>query len=327
MSLMNVKNNKMNKFLAEPISLVINTKNEEKNIKDCILSANAIVDEIIVVDMQSTDKTVQIAKELGAKTYSVNDYGFADPARNFALSKAALGWTLTLDADERLTKKLRGKIVRFIKDSKYDGLKFPFKNILLGKWIKHSMWWPDYHLRLFRTGYLNWPSKVHQEPEFTGTIFQLDPLEKNAVIHYNISDIKELLEMIDQYSTVEQTFQSKKSVTADELVKYLNHEFRWRYLEHRGYLDGMHGFILGKFMDAYRLLEVAKLWEKQGYTEMFSPMNLKKAVEKNLSSDEETRAFRKEIERLREDLERIQSAKFYKLWQSYCRIRDKILRI
>lgn len=318
MNLMNRKNNS--------ISLVINTKNEEKNIKDCILSAKDIVDEIIVVDMQSNDKTIQLAKELGSKTYSVKDVGFADPARNFALNKPRLEWTLTLDADERLTKELRDKIVKLIKKSNYDGYKFPFKNILLGKWIKHSMWWPDYHLRLFRTGHLSWPAKVHQEPSFTGKVFQLDPSEKNAVIHYNIADIKELLAMVDQYSSVEHTFQSKKNVTADDLIKYLNHEFKWRYLEHKGYLDGMHGFILGKFMDVYRLLEVAKSWEKQGYKEVYSPNNLRKAVENNLSSDEETKTLRKDFEKLKADLEKIQSAKFYKLWQSYCRIRDKILR-
>lgn len=314
-------------ILMNKISLVINTKNEEKNIKDCILSAKDIVDEIIVVDMKSSDKTVQLAKEFGAKTYSVKDVGFADPARNFALSKAVMEWTLTLDADERLTEELRNKIVRLIKDSSYDSYKFPFKNILLGKWIKHSMWWPDYHLRLFRTGLLNWPAKVHQEPNFTGRLFQLDPLEKNAVVHYNIANIKELLEMVDQYSSVEHTFQSKKNITPNDLVKYLSHEFRWRYLEHKGYLDGMHGLILGKFMDVYRLLEVAKFWEKQGYKEMFVPLSLKKAVENNLSSDEETKALRKDIEKLRGDLEKIQSAKFYKFWQSYCKIRDKILGV
>lgn len=307
------------------ISLVINTKNEEKNIKECVLSAKDIVDEIIVVDMYSTDKTVQLAKELGAKIYFVKDYGYADPAIDFALSKATMGWTLSLSGDERLTKDLRTKITEFIKDSNYDGYKFPFKNILLGKWIKHGMWWPDYHLRLFKTGSLHWPAKVHQEPNFTGRIFQLEPLEENAFVHYNIADIKELLEMVDQYSSVEHTFQSMKKITADDFVQYLNHEFKWRYLEHKGYLDGMQGFILGKFMNVYRLLEVAKLWEKKGYKEVFAPIELKQAVENDLSSNEEAKTLRKELERLKEDLERIQSAKFYKLWQSYCNIRDRIL--
>lgn len=309
------------------ISLVINTKNEEKNIKDCILSAKPIIDEIVIVDMQSTDRTIKIAQELGAKIYHVQDYGFADPARNFALSKATLEWTLMIDADERLTEQLRNKISLLIKDNNFDGYKFPFKNILLGKWIKHSMWWPDYHLRLFRTGFLKWPSKVHEAPNLAGKIFKLDPLEKNAIVHYNIADIKELLEMLDQYTSVEHTFQSKKDINPDSLVKYLNHEFRWRYLEHKGYLDGMHGFFLGKFMDFYRLLEVAKFWEREGYKEIFSPLSLKKAVENNLSSNEETKILRKDIERLKGDLDKIQSAKFYRLWQLYCRIKNKILGI
>lgn len=309
------------------ISLVINTKNEENNIRDCILSAKDIADEIIVVDMESRDRTVEIAKELGAKVFSFKDYGYVEPARNFALSKPSYKWTLVIDGDERLTEQVRNTIKRLVKEERYDGFKFPFKNIFLGKWIKHSMWWPDYHIRLFKTGQLDWPTGVHQDTIFKGTLFELEPLEKNAFVHYNIADIKELLKMVDEYSSVEKIFQSKKNITADYLVKYLNHEFKWRYLEHKGYLDGMHGFILGKFMNVYRLLEVAKFWEKQGYKEIFDPMNLKKAVENNLSSDEETKALRSEIERLKKDLEKIQSAKFYKFWQSYCNIRDKILGV
>ncbi len=309
------------------ISLVINTKNEEKNIRDCVLSAKDIVDEIIVVDMESKDRTVDIAKELGAKVFSFKDHGYVEPARNFALSKPTHKWTLVIDGDERLTEKLKKTIKKLVKDDKYDGFKFPFKNILLGKWIKHSMWWPDYHIRLFKTGHLDWPTGVHQDTLFKGTLFELEALEKNAVIHYNISNIQELLSMVDEYSSVEKVFQSKKDITADNLVKYLTHEFRWRYLEHEGYLDGMHGFILGKFMDVYRLLEVAKFWERQGYKELVRPKSLKEAVENNLSSDEETKTLRSEIDRLRGDLEKIQSAKFYKLWQSYCNIKDRILGV
>lgn len=309
----------------DKITLVINTKNEEKNIKDCILSAKDIVDEIIVVDMVSNDKTIEIAETLGAKVFRIKDYGYVEPARNFALSKPTTKWTLVIDADERLTKDLRSKIPQLVKDKKYDGFRFPFKNILLGKWIKHGMWWPDYQLRLFKTGHVDWPIGVHQEQNFRGNLLELESTEDNAFVHYGIASIKELLERVDNYSTVEALFKSKKNVTPDDLVKYLNHEFKWRYFEHEGYLDGMHGFILGKFMDVYRLLEVAKFWEKQGYKDMFAPLSLKKAVENNLNQNEATGVLRKEIKRLRVDLEKIQSAKFYKLWQFYCKIRDKIL--
>lgn len=301
------------------ISLVINTKNEEENIRDCILSAKPIVDEIIVVDMASSDKTVELAKELGAKVYSIKDYGYVEPARNFAVSKVTMPWTLILDADERITKDVGDQIKELTQSGIYDGYKFPIKNILLGKWIKHSMWWPDYRLRVFRTGHLEWTDRIHKEPSFDGTSFNLPPTEENAIIHYNIADIKELLEMIDQYSSKETIFQSKKELSADDLVAYLDHEFKWRYLEHEGYLDGMHGFILAKFMNVYRLLEVAKVWERNGYKNFVNPMKLKKAAEGNV-------VLEAEIKRLKEDLEKIQSAKFYKIWQSYCRIRDIILQ-
>lgn len=261
------------------ISLVINTKNEEHNIKDCINSAKDIADEIIVVDMESKDKTVEIAKKLGAKTFTFKDHGYVEPARNFALGKATKHWTLVLDADERLTKTVKAKIKELTKKGEYDGFKFPFKNILLGKWIEHSMWWPDYHIRVFRTGHLDWPTGVHQDQNFTGSIFEVEAKEENAFVHYNIADVKELLSMVDEYSSVEAIFKSIKNPTAYDLIEYLDKEFKWRFLEHKGYLDGMHGLILAKFMNVYRLLEVAKYWEREGYKKMFDPIELKNAVE------------------------------------------------
>lgn len=298
------------------LSLVINTKNEEKNIRDCILSAKDIVDEIIVVDMQSTDKTVEFAKELGAKVYPVKDFGYVEPARNFALNKATKKWTLVLDGDERLTPMLKKIIVKLIDEegTKYDGFNFPFKNILLGKWIQHSMWWPDYQLRVFKTGHMDWPLEVHKKQIFKGEILNLEPLEENAFVHYNIADIKELLEMVDQYSTKEAYFEEHKNFTAEELVAYLGKEFRWRYLEHEGYLDGMHGFILGKFMDVYRLLEFAKYWEKHGLKDYFKPEELKSAVE-NYSG------LQMEINRLQGELDKIRSSKPYRLWRIYGKVK------
>lgn len=312
MSLMSKGNN--------TITLVINTKNEETNIKDCIASAKSIVDEIIVVDMASSDKTVEIAKKSGAKVFPVPDYGYVEPARNFALSKPAMAWTLVLDGDERLTKTLRAKIKQLVAENKYDGFKIPFKNMFFGTWIEHSMWWPDYHIRLFKTGYLDWPKGVHHDVNFKGTLFELEPVEENAIVHNNIADIREMIEMVDHYSGVEAVFAGKKNPSAKDLVEYLDHEFKWRFLEHQGYLDGIHGFILGKFMNIYRFLEFAKYWEKQKYKKLFDPKELKEAVEAGYVLDREKD---EQIKRLREDLKKIQSAKFYKIWQGYCSIRDK----
>lgn len=305
------------------ISLVINTKNEEINIRDCILSVKPIADEIIVVDMASTDKTVKIAESLGAKVFQVEDFGYVEPARNFALSKPTGKWTLLLDADERLTKQLRETILKLVGEDQFDGYKFPFRNSFFGTWIKHSMWWPDYHIRLFKTGYLDWPEGVHQDQYFKGRLFELEAVEENAFVHNNIAHIKEMVEMVDHYSGVEGVFASKKNPSAKDLVDYLDHEFKWRFLEHKGYLDGIHGFILAKFMNFYRFLEFAKYWEKNGYKKIFKGEDLKGAVEASYSFDE---SKDREIKRLSEDLEKIQSSKFYRIWQSYCRLRDNFFR-
>ncbi len=309
--------------LSSGITLVINTKNEEHNIRECILSAKPIVDEIVVVDMASTDKTREIAESLGAKVFPVEDYGYVEPARNFALQKPTKKWTLLLDGDERLTKKLHKIILKLVKEDKYDGFKFPFRNSFFGTWIRHSMWWPDYHIRLFKTGYLDWPKGVHKDQDFKGTLFELESIEDNAFVHNNIAHIKEMVEMVDHYSGVEKVFAAKKNPTAEDLVEYLDHEFQWRFLEHKGYMDGIHGFVLAKFMNFYRFLEFAKYWERNGYKKMYSSEELKEAVMSGYSID---KSKDEKIERLEYELNKIKGSKFYKAWQKYANTRDKILK-
>ena len=100
------------------ISLVINTLNEERHIEGCIRSAASIVDEIIVVDMRSDDRTAEIAKSLGAKIFLHERTGYA--ARQFAVSKAAHEWILILDADERMTEKLAQRLTEVALENKHD---------------------------------------------------------------------------------------------------------------------------------------------------------------------------------------------------------------
>lgn len=298
------------------ISLVINTKNEEENLKACINSAKSIVDEIVVVDMQSTDNTVDIAKKLGVRVYRINDSGYVEPARNFALSKATKDWILLLDADERLTSTLRRKIPALIDQGDYDGFYLPSKNYLLGKWIQHGMWWPDFKLKVFRKGSVHWSREIHSQPKLTGKSLTLEPQSDNAFIHNNIQNISGLMKMVSDHSSKEENLK-KVNLTADELVQYLDKEFQWRYLEHKGYKDGLHGFILAKFMNVYRLLEFSNLWEKRGYVSNIAPIELYKVVEKNYSLELENKEIRKK-------LDEILDSKFYKLWLIYCKCKNLI---
>lgn len=315
---------------AVTLSLVINTKNEEKKLSRCIKSAEGIVDEIIVADMQSTDKTVQIAKKLGAKVFSVPDCGFADPARNFALSKAKSQWVLTLDADEVITKKLQRKIINILEDDKFDVVKFPFKSILYGKWMKHTGWWPDYHERLFRKGHVSYFSTVHTAPKVKGKILVLPAKEENSIVHYTTETVSGSVIKIDKYTSQENHFDINKKISPQEIIEYYESEFRRRYFDNQGYLDGIQGFVFSKYMEFYRFLIFAKFWEKEGFPEIFSSAELKNVLAKYYYPtvhEEKWVDMEKHYNELNEKLRKIEDSKFYKIWIVYCQIKNLFLNI
>ncbi|MCL4417363.1 MAG: glycosyltransferase family 2 protein, partial [Actinobacteria bacterium] len=135
------------------LSAVISAFNEEKKIEDCLKSVVHLAEEIIVVDNASTDNTSKIAKKYATKVYSQkNDPRLIDLQKNFGFEKATGDWILCLDADERITPELNEEIRGLLKNGESDteGYYIPRKNIIFNKWIKHTGWYPDYQLRLFR---------------------------------------------------------------------------------------------------------------------------------------------------------------------------------
>src|SRR3989344_1081897 len=167
------------------LSVVISAYNEEKNIKDCIDSLRDLADEIIVVDNSSTDKTAEIAKKLGANIFTQeNDPSRIDLQKNFGFSKATCDWILSLDADERVTPELTSEIKSNIQHptSNIQGYEIPRKNIIFGKWIEHTGWYPDYQLRLFKKGKGKFEEKhVHEMIKLEGEPGKL----VSPIIHYN----------------------------------------------------------------------------------------------------------------------------------------------
>jgi len=260
------------------ISLIINTKNEENFIRDCILSAKGIVNEIIVVDMYSTDKTVEIAQFLGAAIYEYEDCGYVEPARNFALSKASNSWILLLDADERISSTLAKMLVSISEENKYDCVKIPRKNIQFNKWIQHTGWWPDYQIRFFLKGRVTWKDSIHSAPEFTDNFLMLPMVEELAIIHYNFRSIQLLVDKISNYTNHEEGLTLNKIEKAKDFINYFEGEFKHRFATEKGFQDGMHGFMLSKFMEYYRFLEIAHLWEKNKYADITDVETLNKII-------------------------------------------------
>ena len=305
------------------ISLVINTKNEEENLKNCIDSVKDIVDEIVVVDMQSADSTVKIAKKLGATVFSVPDYGYVEPARNFAFKKANYEWILLLDADERLNTSLKRLIRKLIAEDKYQIIDLPSKNIHFGKWVKNAGWWPDYKTRLFKKENIVWSSEIHSHPNKKGKIYQVPAKEENAIVHFNTKNVSQLAEKNNRYTIFSNSFRGTKEIGGAYVLAFIENEFWDRYIVKKGYKEGIHGYILSKFMEYYRFLEFAREWERRGYKGI---KNTKEIYNILKNRNESSQLYIEQIKKLEKMLNEITSSKTFKVWQAFVGARKKLLR-
>jgi len=249
------------------ISAVVNTYNEEKNLGRCLESVKNFAEEIVVVDMHSTDKTVEIAKKYKAKIFLHEYTRYVEPARNFALSKATGDWILIIDADEELPQNLASKLTKIAKENKVDYVQIPRKNIIFGKWIEHSRWWPDYLVRFFKKGKVQFSNEIHVPPKTEGEGFKLEAVEENAIIHHNFQSISQFIERLNRYTDIQAEELVKKGVKFEwqqVLTKPAN-EFFSRFFAGEGYKDGLHGLVLALLQAFSELILYLKIWQNDGF--------------------------------------------------------------
>ena len=251
------------------ISVVINTLNEEKNLPKALASVRQLADEIVVFDMKSDDKTQEIAKKAGARVFEYKRTGYVEPARNFALRQAQGKLILILDADEILPEKLAKKLKEIAKAPNADYYRLPRKNIIFGKWIKHSRWWPDYNIRFFKKGFVSWSEIIHSVPITTGRGLDLDADEKNAIIHYHYFSISQFVERLNIYTTDHAKLKIRDGYEFvwSDLIKKPMDEFLSRYFQGEGYKDGLHGLALAGLQAFSEFVMYLKVWEKQKFGE------------------------------------------------------------
>jgi len=249
------------------ISVTINTLNEEKNLRQALRSVRSWVDEIVVVDMQSEDRTVEIAREFGAKVFFHERVGFADPARAFAIAQASADWILMLDADELVPPPLSRRLREIAESDDADIVRIPWLNYLLGAPLMHTGWGPhqDPHARFFKRGFLEVTDEVHNflQPAPSSRILEL-PFEPGlAVVHFNYLNTEHFIEKLNRYTSIDarQAFEQAQQMTPARAAVMGVKEFLVRYLKTAGYRDGWRGFYLSAFMVFYRLAAAAKLQE------------------------------------------------------------------
>jgi len=242
------------------ISACIITLNEQDNIRDCLESIKW-VDEIVVVDALSSDRTADICRQYTDEVVRRPWAGHV-AQKNYALSLAAHDWVLCLDADERVSERLRDEIRRELdnKDVEWDGFYFPRQTFYLGRWIKHGGWYPDYKLRLFRKSKGEWTGvDPHDRVRLNGRAKHL----RSPLQHYTYRDIAHHITLMNRYTDISAGQKDAAGIAFPLLHMLLNPivKFMKTFLIRRGFLDGVPGLVIAISGSFYVFLKYAKLWE------------------------------------------------------------------
>ena len=244
------------------ISSIIIAKNEELNIKRCIESQLKCIDEIIViVDEESDDKTLEIVKSYPEVKCSVKKWQGYAKTKQYAVSLTSNDWILWIDADEELTTGLSKEITEYKnKSPEYTAYSFPRKAFFLGRWIKHSGWYPGRVTRIFNKNRAEFDEKdVHENLIVHGQIGELN----NDINHYTDPTIHHYFVKFNRYTTLaaEELFDKGKSFLISDIILRPLFIFIKMFILKRGFLDGVQGFILAVFSSAYVFTKYCKLWE------------------------------------------------------------------
>ena len=246
------------------ISVVINTYNEADKLQGCLMSARPLADEIVVVDMGSEDNSAKVAEKFGAQVYQEKLVPYVELIRNQSVNKAKSDWVLVLDPDERVSVGLIKELKRIVNENKYEVVNIPRKNIIFGKWIRHTNWWPDRHTRFFKKGKVKWNDEIHLYPEIKGRVLEIPTKEELAIEHLNYETVSQFLSRQNRYSEIlaQNYFDEGQHFSWFNFFWRPKRIFLQRYFRHAGFLDGFHGLALSILASLSQLATEIKLWEK-----------------------------------------------------------------
>lgn len=238
------------------ISATIITFNEERNVARVIESLRCC-DEILVLDSGSNDRTVEIARKLGARVEEASWHGYA-AQKNIAVELASNDWILSLDADESLSEALEAEIWHIKKAGpNFDGYTMPRLAQYLGRWILHSGWYPDRKIRLFNRRKAKWVGEfVHESVTVSGTVGHL----KSNLLHFTCNSLSEHVRTMDSYTTLaaQEIVLRGVNVSLSRLLLDPPATFLRTYVLKQGFLDGMEGLSIAYMAAFYNFVKFAK---------------------------------------------------------------------
>lgn len=249
---------------AQKISVVINTYNAQEHLERVIEAVKGF-DEVLVCDMESTDRTVEIAQRQGCRvvTFPKAGHTIVEPAREFAIHEARSEWVLVVDADELVTPQLREYLYEQIGHADCpDGIAIPRKNYFMGRFL-HSAY-PDYVLRFFRREKTHWPAVIHCSPEIDGRVVRIPESRRELALEHLANDtVSDILRKADTYSNYELPRRRHKGYGLWHLLSRPLFRFVKSYFLKRGFLDGMPGLIHALLDAHYQAVVVQKLIEER----------------------------------------------------------------
>src|SRR4030042_5579302 len=254
------------------ISAVIASNCESEILKYCLSSIYGFADEIIVFNTGGSDtKLENLVQKYNLTEFKHKKVPYIELMRNEMITEASGDWILILDPDEQLPEKLKNLLKIISSEDKFDAVNIPRKNIIFGKWIKHTNWWPDKQIRFFKKGKLRWMNKIHSYPVCKGNLFQVPSKEDLAIVHYQYKDIFEFIQKQNRYSSAEalNLYEKGEKSSLVNLFWWPLRQFLTRFIKHGGFFDGFYGLVLTYLMMIYKISVWVKLWQWQNIKKIF----------------------------------------------------------
>lgn len=248
----------MNKI---PISVAVITKNEEANIEACLGSVRGWADEIIVVDDESADRTVELARRYTDRVFrrKMDNEG---AHRNWAHAQARNEWVLILDADEQATQELKQEIDGVLPGTGHSCFSIPLKTYIGKTWIQHSGWYPASKIRLFQKEHFQY-EEVGVHPRAILAQGKTEGHLTKDIIHKGYPDIEHFLASVNRQTTLEarKWIATNRKMSLGRALWRMIDRFPRRYVRKKGYKDGLYGFVIAFFDSFYQLMSYIKYLE------------------------------------------------------------------
>ena len=253
---------------STPISVTIVTYNCQEYLDQC-LSSVGWANERVIFDLGSTDDTLAIAQKHNCRIIIHDWVPIVEMVREEAINECLGEWILVLDPDEQVPASLAQRLQQIASEDVVDAVSIPWQTYIFGRWIKHSGWNDDRHIRFFRKGAVDWPRKVHAQVQARGRVLELPAEEGNYVIHLSYENVSQFIEKMNRYTTLEadKRAQWDESIPISKLASTALSEFRKPFLLMEGFKDGYQGLAVSELMSFYYVTTYLKLAEKRGWTD------------------------------------------------------------